>query len=218
MRVLTWNLFHGRAKPNAGRDLRKDFETLIASWDWDVGLFQEVPPWWRFADEQHTALTGRNTLLPIRRALATRWPDVLKSNGGGANVIAVRNARIIKGARKRLRIWPERRVMHVVQLDSGIWVANLHAQVWSDERACADMALAGHTVLRWAGFDAPVILGGDTNLRRPRVEGFTRAGGFNVDHVLVRGALRPMGKTTTPERGALSDHRPVILELEDLRR
>src|ERR687896_730461 len=46
MRVLTWNLFHGRALPPAGRDLQPQFAAALAGWDWDVALLQEVPPWW----------------------------------------------------------------------------------------------------------------------------------------------------------------------------
>ena len=46
MRVLTWNLFHGRAVPPAGRDLAREFAAALAAWEWDVALLQEVPPWW----------------------------------------------------------------------------------------------------------------------------------------------------------------------------
>jgi hypothetical protein len=46
MRVLTWDLFHGRFLPPVNRDLSNEFTALIAGWDWDVALLQEVPPWW----------------------------------------------------------------------------------------------------------------------------------------------------------------------------
>ena len=46
LRVLTWNLMHGRARPSAGRDLRPEFTAALAGWEWDVALLQEVPPWW----------------------------------------------------------------------------------------------------------------------------------------------------------------------------
>ena len=74
MRVLTWNLFHGRAQPPAGRDLQREFAAALAGWDWDVALLQEVPPWWAPAlaeacdAEQRTALTSRNALPALRRA------------------------------------------------------------------------------------------------------------------------------------------------------
>jgi endonuclease/exonuclease/phosphatase family metal-dependent hydrolase len=217
MRVLTWNLFHGRAVPPAGRDLRERFAATLAGWDWDVALLQEVPPWWPpllGAADHATALTSRNCLLPVRRRLAERWPDVVKSNGGGANAILLREGRFSAHARRRLRRWPERRVMHAVRLPGGIWAGNLHAQVHSAERADADIALAASTLLRWAG-DAPALLGGDFNVRRPRPEGFVSAGGQGVDHVFVRG-LAPLD-VELPDRRGLSDHDPVIVRVGSLR-
>ncbi len=46
MRVLTWNLMHGRAVPPAGRELFDEFALALAGWEWEVALLQEVPPWW----------------------------------------------------------------------------------------------------------------------------------------------------------------------------
>jgi len=212
MRVLTWNLFHGRAVPGAGRDLQDAFAAALASWEWDVALLQEVPPWWPPAlpgSDHDTALTSRNCLLPLRRALARRWPDVMKSSGGGSNAILVRHGRIEARARRRLRWWPERRVVHAVRWQ-GVWIANLHAQVHSEQRAQADIALAAESVRRWAG-DAPIVLGGDLNVRRVAVAGFAHAGGHGVDHVLVRG-LAPLA-SRVPDRASLSDHAPVIVLL-----
>jgi endonuclease/exonuclease/phosphatase family metal-dependent hydrolase len=216
MKVLTWNLFHGRAVPPAGRSLEREFAAALAGWEWDVALLQEVPPWWpqRLAAEYDVALTSRNWLLPVRRALAQRWPDLMRSGGGSSNAILVRGASIDARARRRLRLWPERRVVHAVRLrESGLWIANLHAQVHSPARAGADIALAGRTVLRWAGPDARVVLGGDFNVRRPVAEGFAHAGGHGVDHVLARG-LRPRGRAQALAHGSLSDHAPVLVELE----
>src|SRR3954470_17318255 len=216
MRVLTWNLFHGRAVPPAGRSLQHEFATALARWDWDVALLQETPPWWPplLAAEHDVVLTSRNALLPLRRFLAERRPDLMRSGGGSANAILVRGGeRIAARARRRLRLLPERRVVHAVRLEpSGIWVANLHAQVHSQARAEADLALAARTVLRWAGDDAPVLLGGDLNQRQPSAAGFTVAGGHGVDHVLVRG-LEAEGRVQTPDRGPLSDHAPVSIEV-----
>src|ERR1700704_6445664 len=101
MEVLTWNLFHGRAVPPAGRDLMPEFASALAGWDWDVALLQEVPPWWpaelarACGAQARSALTSRNALGALRRTLARRWPDVLKSGGGGANAILVRGMTII---------------------------------------------------------------------------------------------------------------------------
>ena len=173
MRVLTWNLFHGRAVPAAGRSLEREFASALAGWEWDVALLQEVPPWWpaRLAAAYDVALTSRNALLPLRRALAGRWPDAMKSGGGSANAILVRGEAIAARARRRLRLWPERRVVHGVRLaPSGVWVANLHAQVHSEARARADLECAAQAVVRWAG-DSPVVLGGDLNVRAPAIPG-----------------------------------------------
>ena len=78
MRVLTWNLMHGRSVPGAGRDLLADFADALAGWEWDVALLQEVPPWWpaalgaRLGAEYRTVLTSRNAGLP--RAARDRGP------------------------------------------------------------------------------------------------------------------------------------------------
>jgi endonuclease/exonuclease/phosphatase family metal-dependent hydrolase len=216
VKVLTWNLFHGRAVPPAGRSLQHEFATALARWHWDVALLQEVPPWWPPALDgpYDVALTSRNALLPLRRVLAERWPDVMRSGGGSANAILVRGGeRIAARARRRLRLWPERRVVHAVRLEpSGVWVANLHAQVHSEQRARADAEQAAAAARRWAGDDAPVVLGGDFNVRRPAAAGFTPAGGHGVDHVLVR-HLRAVGRAEVVARGPLSDHAPVLVEL-----
>lgn len=216
MRVLTWNLFHGRAVPGAGRDLEAEFAAALGGWDWDVALLQEVPPWWppalaRACDAQaRTALTSRNALLPVRRFLARHVPDLIKSNGGGANAILVRPAAGAIAAHRSvvLRRRPERRVCHAVELSGGAWVANLHAQVHTEEGAQADIARAAAATLSWA--DAPALLGGDLNVRVPVAPSFQYLGGHGVDHVLGRG-FTAVGAPELPIRGALSDHAPVIV-------
>ena len=216
MRVLTWNLYHGRAVPPAGRDLLPEFAAALAGWEWDVALLQEVPPWWppalaRACDaQQRTALTSRNALLALRRVIAQRAPDLLKSNGGGANAILVRGA-IGEHRRLRLRRWPERRVCHGVQLGNGVWCANLHAQVHSAARAQADIARAAAAVLAWAG-EGAAILGGDFNVREPVAPGLERLGGHGVDHIFGRG-VQARGAPELPDRGRLSDHAPVIVDV-----
>jgi endonuclease/exonuclease/phosphatase family metal-dependent hydrolase len=216
MLVLTWNLFHGRAVPERHEELLGEFAAAIAGWEWDVALLQEVPPWWPPAlgraagASARTALTSRNWLLPLRRGVAEWRPDLIKSNGGGANAILVRGTPILEHRVRPLRRWPERRVVHAVALADGTWVANLHAQVHSEARAQADLALAGRAVLGWAG-DAPALLGGDANVREPRVPGFTHLGGHGVDHVLGRGFVAA-GPARMLERGSLSDHPAVLVE------
>ncbi len=219
MRILTWNLFHGRAVPPAGRDLQDEFAAALAGWGWDVALLQEVPPWWApalaRACEAHArmALTSRNELPALRRAIAGRAPDLVKSGGGGANVILVRaaTARITEHRRVLLRRWPERRVCHAVRLDSGLWCANLHAQVHSVARAQADIERAAAATRAWAG-EGPALLGGDCNIRAPAAAGFDHLGGEGVDHVLGH-HLAALGPVRVLERGRLSDHAPLLLTL-----
>lgn len=218
LRVLTWNLFHGRAVPARDTDLHAAFATRLARWEWDVALLQEVPPWWpsglaRAADavERH-ALTSRNALLPVRRALAQRRPELMKSNGGGCNAILVRDAGgIATHASRRLRAWPERRVVHAVRDGAGTWFANLHASVHHDARAREDVERARQAALRWA-CGAPLVLGGDLNVRAVNVPGFVDAGGEGVDRIFARG-LALAGPAERLDRGELSDHAPVRVTL-----
>ncbi len=219
MRVLSWNLFHGRSLPPAGRDLMDDFSARLAGWEWDVALLQEVLPWWPPAlgraagASARTALTSRNQLLCLRRGIAERRPDLIKSGAGGANAILVRDAAITEHRRVTLRLWPERRVMHAVRLASGTWIANIHAMAHVEARAQADVSVAARALAGWTG-DAPVVFGGDFNLRRVEVPGFTHVAGHSVDHVLVRG-LHPTARAERPDRGELSDHQPLRIAVRE---
>ena len=205
MRVLTWNLFHGRSIPNAGRGLLDEFATALAGWEWDVALLQEVPPWWPPAlalatgAQQRSVLTSRNWGCAARRAVSSRNPDLLKANGGGCNAILVRGgddprpphaaadvaARAAVGARRAAG-----------RRDAGS--SNLHAHA---RRRCRGRGPTPGRRPRpradWAG-GAPLVLGGDLNLRgRPELPGLTRVAGHFVDHVFVAG-LEARG----PARGA----------------
>jgi endonuclease/exonuclease/phosphatase family metal-dependent hydrolase len=219
MRILTWNLFHGRSVPDRPGSLLDDFSRTLAGWRWDVALLQEVPPWWpaelgRAAGARaRMALTSRNALLPLRRLIAERNPALLGSWGGGANAILVRGQAIGEHRVRPLRLLPERRVVHGVRLADGTWVSNLHGQVRVEARARADLDLAARTTLAWAG-GSPTVLGGDLNLRgEPTADRFEHAAGHFVDHILVRG-LRAVGPGDTLRRGGLSDHAPLWVDVE----
>jgi endonuclease/exonuclease/phosphatase family metal-dependent hydrolase len=210
MRVLTWNLLHGRSVPPAGRDLFDEFAGALAGWQWDVALLQEVPPWWpallgrRLHADDRFVLTARNALLPVRRAVAVRWPDLIKSNGGGCNAILVRGDAVAEHRWRRLCVWPERRWVHGVRLrDAGAWVANLHGG-----GPVRDARRAASGVLDWVG-EAPVVLGGDFNIGRLTLDGFAYAGGHGVDLVFARGFAVDPAATLVLDRGTLSDHAPV---------
>jgi endonuclease/exonuclease/phosphatase family metal-dependent hydrolase len=217
MLVLTWNLFHGRSVPDAPREQLAEFAARLAGWEWDVALLQEVPPWWPPAlarasgASARTALTSRNWVLPLSRWTARRRPDVIKSWGGGANAILVRGEAIGEHRVRTLRAWPERRVMHGVRLERGWWVCNLHGQAHREARAQADLDLAAQTATAWSA-GAPVVLGGDLNLRAPVVPAFTHAGRSGVDHIFVQ-SLRAIRPGRTLERGPLSDHLPLVVEV-----
>ena len=152
-------------------------------------------------------LTSRNALLPLRHAVAVRWPDLIKSNGGGSNAILVRGFGISEHRVLRLSWLPERRWMHVVRLGNGWWVGNLHTA------ADARQGLRAAEALRdWAA-GSPMVLGGDFNVRDLSLPGFVRVGGSGPDHVFAGGGLVGDGATQVLERGRLSDHAPLLMSV-----
>jgi endonuclease/exonuclease/phosphatase family metal-dependent hydrolase len=218
LRVLTWNLKHGRSVPPSRRELLDEFGAALQSWEWDVALLQEVPPWWtaplaaRLGAEHRHVLTSRNALPRLRRALARRWPELMKSQGGGANAILARHDRLVTHHVEVLTRAPEQRVAHGVSLGCGVWVVNLHATAHDTPAAERDGATAAAAALRWAQGD-PVVLGGDFNLRDPHWPGFTAVGGHDVDHVFTAGRVRALHAAEVLNRGELSDHAPVAVDL-----
>jgi endonuclease/exonuclease/phosphatase family metal-dependent hydrolase len=207
---LTWNLYHGRAREPAGRPLLAEFCAALAGWEWDVALLQEVPPWWPPAlaaasgASYRCVLTSRNWLLPLRRAVASRAPDLLGAGGGGANAILARVETLEHRAR-RLTWWPERRWAHAVRLSDG-WVVNLHASTHVSAWARRDTLRA----LAWAPRPL-LVFGGDLNLPAPlSLPGLRHVAGNHVDHLFSDG--RP-GVAEVLPRGRLSDHAPVRVTL-----
>lgn len=195
----------------------------LDGWEWDIALLQEVPPWWPpqlaclTGAEQHTALTSRNAALRLRQALAERWPDSIKSNGGGCNAILARTT-IAEHHAVRLRTWPERRVAQLARLRDGTCLVNFHGSAHKP-LAEAELEHLWKLTLAWAG-DAPVILGGDLNLRSPRApdNSIAHIAHHSVDHLFARG-LEPFTETYLPDRRValdeehqveLSDHVPLI--------
>ena len=146
LRVLTWNLFHGRDWPpdrrlltvrsrllrvpelgtthaQVNRPLLRHFGGVIGSLPWDVALLQEAPPRWLPAlcrglgTHGALALTSRNAGAPVRRRVA-RWnPDLIGSHEGGSNQILVRPPwRVELVHRLVLARRPERRRMVCARL------------------------------------------------------------------------------------------------------
>ncbi len=236
LRVLTWNLYHGRSNPPAGRSLAAVFAAQIAAWPWDVALLQEVPPWWTphlarsSGADSRTAMTSRNSLLPLRRAVAERHPDLIRSNGGGANAILVRGDPILRHRQIVLRWWPERRVAALARLESGTVIVNTHLSTPTGRtedpraraRARAELARLWRLALAEAN-QAPLVLGGDLNLFDPAAPFDRRAAvGHAVDHIIARGCGTVLDSWTPDHsvvvdgrRVRLSDHEPLIGELGD---
>jgi len=255
IRATTWNLFHGRDFPpdpdlltwrsrltgrsernatheQVNRDLLGSFTGVLAAADWEVALLQECPP--RFAAPlaaacdaaAHRVLTSRNWLSPVTQFLAHHNPDLIASWEGGSNVTLVRGDAIAERRTTVLRRLPERRVMALTRLASGLCVANLHASGASGRASEELRTAAGDAVGFAAG--APLIFGGDFNLRpssAPVFEDLARQG-FSaplqptaIDHLLARGATvvePPEGWTAQRREVAagdlvvrLSDHAPV---------
>jgi endonuclease/exonuclease/phosphatase family metal-dependent hydrolase len=223
------------------RSLEDEFETVIAAAEWDVALFQEFPPRWTSSlaracgAEAHLSLTSRNSLAFLRRVAAWLNPDLVGSDEGGANLTLARPASGGIVERRELVLAPgpdpERRTMVFTRLESGACVANLHASTGPANRPRAERELlaAAERSVEWAS-DAPLILGGDLNVR-PRDSGvydeLERRFGLrgttastSLDHLLSRGLeiVEPPAawpperrEVIAPDRRAirLSDHAPV---------
>ena len=147
MRVLSWNLYHGRDFPpdpalftwrsrllktternathaQVNRPLLDEFARVLDGFDWDVALLQEVPPrWFRelcVRTRSHGALvrTSRNWCPAIQRPLADWNPDLLASSEGGSNQILVRApGRVLERRRLTLTHRPEQRRMQWARLE-----------------------------------------------------------------------------------------------------
>ncbi len=137
-----------------------------------MALLQEVPPWWppmlaeAAGAQERTQLTSRNWLLPLRRAISDRNPDILKSNGGGSNAILVRGQRSSSTARCGCGAGRRRAGCTACGWPTG-WVVNVHSHNHPEELALADTRMAIAAAREWAG-DAPLVFGGDVNLKRRR--------------------------------------------------
>ena len=231
MRVLSWNLYHGRALVPAHRPLLDEFAAALDGFAWDVALLQEAPPRWFRELCRHTrsngvrVLTSRNWLPPLQGRLADLAPDLIKSWEGGSNQILVRAPGRVTEHRRLTLAWrPEQRRMQWARLESGVCIANLHASAGLPGRAANEVLLAAQAAIDWSGSD-PVVFGGDFNLRPARQpEPFAElrerfglgepTGPRAIDHLLVRGlrVVSPPRQLEPDARNGLSDHAPVLAE------
>jgi endonuclease/exonuclease/phosphatase family metal-dependent hydrolase len=147
MRVLSWNLYHGRDFPpdpalftlrsrllrrternathvQVNRPLLKEFIEVIDGVDWDLALLQEAPPRWfgellrRTGSVGVRALTSRNVCPPVQGLIADWNPDLIASWAGGSNQILLRaGGRIREHRTLTLARRPERRRMHWARVE-----------------------------------------------------------------------------------------------------
>jgi endonuclease/exonuclease/phosphatase family metal-dependent hydrolase len=264
MRVLSWNLYHGRDFPpdpalftlrsrllrkternathvQVNRPLLDEFAEVLNALEWDMALLQEAPPRWfgellrRTDSGSVRTLTSRNVLPRLQGRLADLNPDLIASWEGGSNQILVRPpARIAEHRELTIARRPERRRMHWARLelpgDGRLCLANLHATAGRPAQSGPEVLAAAEAAVGWSG-DAPLVFGGDLNLR-PKAEpepfalleerfGLREPTAPDaIDHVLVRGLeiaesprrLAPERRELTESDGRrlrLSDHRPI---------
>jgi endonuclease/exonuclease/phosphatase family metal-dependent hydrolase len=147
MRVLSWNLYHGRDYPpdpalftrrsrlfriterndthvQVNRPLLDEFARVLDGLEWDVALLQEAPPRWFGELQRRTrsagarVLTSRNVCPPVQAVLADWNPDLIASWEGGSNQILVREPGRIGEHRRLTLTWrPERRRMHWARVE-----------------------------------------------------------------------------------------------------
>jgi endonuclease/exonuclease/phosphatase family metal-dependent hydrolase len=241
MRVLSWNLYHGRDFPaeppgervDVNRPLLDEFATVLDGLDWDVALLQEAPPRWFRELQRRTRSTGARVLTSrnwwpwLQRKLANWNPDLIKSSEGGSNQLLVRAPDGIAEHRTvTLARLPERRRMQWARLDSGVCVVNLHASAGRPWKATAEVIRAAALGVDWSGSD-PLVLGGDLNLRPATTPGpfaeLRERFGLGeptapnaIDHLLVRDlgvAERP--RQLTPGERELPDVDGRLIRLSD---
>jgi endonuclease/exonuclease/phosphatase family metal-dependent hydrolase len=242
MRVLSWNLYHGRDVPaftDVNRPLLDEFAQVLDRLEWDIALLQEAPPLWhrelcrRTGSAGARVWTSRNWWPWLQRRLADWNPDLLKASEGGSNQILVRGpGRVLEHRRTSLAWWPERRRMHWVRLDGGVCVANLHASTGRGAKTVAEVLRAAQAAVEWSGAD-PLVFGGDLNVS-PNDDPAAFAalaqlglGGPTapdaIDHLLARGlrVAAPARRLAVEAREVegvegvrirLSDHAPVLAE------
>jgi endonuclease/exonuclease/phosphatase family metal-dependent hydrolase len=214
VRLLTWNLFHGRFCPPRRLRLTRpgerlaQFTEVLRRLEWDVLLLQEAPPRWHddlrrdLGASGARVLTDRNSFGWLRGAIAELAPDLIASNEGGSNQTLAGPGWAIEQTRVHtLAERPERRQMLWTRLrapdGAELAVANLHASVRSVPGSGEQVVDAAARAVDWAG-ELPLVFGGDVNhspAREPEV--FEQlAGRFGlapatpgdaIDHLLVRG-------------------------------
>ncbi len=217
VRVLTWNLLHGRSVPPLGATCSTEFSALIAL----VGLGRGAPPGGaalvagapgragerRGADGAHVPQLAARRPPGDRRALAGR--DQVERRRRQRDPRA-RERRSSSSAPARLGWWPERRWMHAVRLASGPgW--EICTRTPTRARACGRRRRCS------AGRREHLSFWAATSTSTSRAARAPRAGGHGVDQVYVSAGLAGAGLRVL-DRGRLSDHAPVLVSVVALAR
>jgi endonuclease/exonuclease/phosphatase family metal-dependent hydrolase len=221
--VRTWNLYHGRTKPNSGRTHLERMVRLVSDGADLVGL-QEVPVWALARLAGWTGMTAvaavarPGRLGAVGRRLTALAPDVFRSLfNGQANAILVRPPLRVTGEAQVVELKPrgatERRICQLVRVADdarGFLVANFHATAHAPAQARREIERVRELV---AG-DEPAVVMGDFNVRKTGIPGFSAPIG-GIDQIVVRGLELARPAATWPAESRrldgrhLSDHAPV---------
>ena len=195
LRVLTWNLFHGRDAPPGefergpdwrfgGRSLRSgdyvlvnrslegEFVRVLNGLEWNVALLQEVPPAWSGPLAEATGANGsftptsRNWMRPVTGSLWARRPHLVGSWEGGGNLILVRDGLGLDPGGQ------DRRILTLLPERRVVQSVRLEGGVdLYNLHASIGHERASRDVLEAASFASetsgprPLVLGGDFNCR-----------------------------------------------------
>jgi endonuclease/exonuclease/phosphatase family metal-dependent hydrolase len=225
--VRTWNVYHGRTKPNSGRTHLERMIRLVTEGADIVGL-QEVPVWALARLAEWSGMTAvaavarPGRLGAVGRRLTALAPDVFRSLfNGQANALLLRPPLRVAGETEVVELKPrgatERRVCQLVRVADdarAFLVANFHATAHVPAQARREIARVAELV---AG-NEPAVVMGDFNVRETGIPGFSAPIG-GIDQIVVRGVeLARPAESWPPERRRLdgrhlSDHAPVEAEL-----
>ena len=221
--VRTWNLYHGRTKPNSGRTYLERMVRLVSDGADLVGL-QEVPSWALGRLGAWSGMTAVGAVArPARlgsvgRKLTARAPDLFRSLlNGQANALLLRSPLHVTDEPQVVELKPrgtvERRVCQLARVDGRgrvLLVANFHATAHVPPQARREVERVSQLV---AG-EEPAIVIGDFNVGETGLSGFS-APIRGIDQIVVRGLeLERPPVRWPPERRRvgeylLSDHAPV---------
>ena len=195
VRVLTWNLFHGRDHPpepelltwrsrllrttergtahaQVNRDLFDHFAATIAEADWDVALLQECPPRWaeRLAAEAgadaHLVPTSRNVPgLDRIQDLTANWNPDLIASWEGGSNLTLVRGSISISDRRSLRLTARPERRTMAFTRIGERLCVANLHASAERSAAERELIAAGRAAREWARGAALVLGGDFNLR-----------------------------------------------------